>query len=164
MLFQPGCQVGWATEIEQCLSQGLQLLQRQGLDFGCGGVAQGAAAAVELTQGDCGFSERTATGLAFGLASGFAFLPASCLPLLPAPLQKVLSGAGVEQLVGGIACERPDFLGAKCWKQLKQHSENGGKQIRPALEDLLRAGRQFGLRPHRQRQQGEQGIEISLLL
>ena len=55
------------------------------------------------------------------------------------------------------------WSGAKCGKPLRQHSENGGKQIRPALEDLLRAGRQFGLRPHRQGQQGEQWIEIGLL-
>lgn len=37
---------------------GLQLLQRQSLDAGGGGVAQGPAAAVELAEGDNGFAFR----------------------------------------------------------------------------------------------------------
>ena len=55
------------------------------------------------------------------------------------------------------------WSGGECGEPLKQHSENGGKQIRPVLEDLLGAGRQFCLRPHWQREQGEPWIEISLL-
>ena len=43
---QPGGQVGWALEVEQGISQGFQLLQRQRLDLGGGGFSQGAAAAV----------------------------------------------------------------------------------------------------------------------
>ena len=48
---QPGGEVGGPSEIEQGIGQGLQLLQGQGLDAGAGGLAQGAAAAVELAQG-----------------------------------------------------------------------------------------------------------------
>ena len=44
---KPGGQVVRAVEIQQRLGQGLQLLQRQRLDAGGGGFAQGAAAAVE---------------------------------------------------------------------------------------------------------------------
>jgi hypothetical protein len=55
------------------------------------------------------------------------------------------------------------WSGGECGKPLKQHSENGGQQIGPALQDLWRAGRQFCLRPHWQREQGEPWIEISLL-
>ena len=55
------------------------------------------------------------------------------------------------------------WSGAKCGKPLKQHSENGGKQIRPELEDLLGTDRQVCLRPHWQREQGEPWIEIGLL-
>ena len=83
---QPSRQVGRTTEIEQGFCQGFQLLQRQGLDPGGGGFAEGAAAAVELAQRD------------FGFALGLTFLPA--------PIKKVLRGAGVEQLVGGNAGEQ----------------------------------------------------------
>jgi len=40
---------------------------------------------------------------------------------------------------------------------------NGRKEIRPAHQDLLRAGHQLALWPHRQREQGKQRIEIHLL-
>ena len=69
---EQGSQVGRSAEIEQRLGQRLQLLQRQSLDAGGRGLAQGAAAAVELTQRQL--------GLAF----------------LPAPIQEHLGGAGVE--------------------------------------------------------------------
>jgi len=74
-------------------------------------------------QGDGGFSERTATGFA----------------LLPAPIQKVLGCAGVEQLVGRDAGEHHEFLGGECGKPLKQRSENGREEIRVALQNLLGA-------------------------
>ena len=54
MLCQPSLQVGAAAEIQQRLGQCLQLLQRQTLDAHGDGVAEAAAAAVELTQGDGG--------------------------------------------------------------------------------------------------------------
>jgi hypothetical protein len=54
-----------------------------------------------------------------GLALGFTFLPA--------PIQKVLGGTGVEQLVGRNTCDHHDLLVGECRKPLKQHSENGGK-------------------------------------
>ena len=41
--------------------------------------------------------------------------------------------------------------------------KNNPLQIRAAGEDLLRAGRQLALRPHRQGEQVEQGIKIRLL-
>jgi hypothetical protein len=44
---QPGGQVGRALEVEQGVGEGFQLLQREGLDPGGGGFAQGAAEAVE---------------------------------------------------------------------------------------------------------------------
>ena len=74
MIVQPSRQVGRTTEIEQGFCQGLQLDQRQGLDAGCGGFAEGAAATVEQAKG-CR-SSLSAT------ASGFAFLPALLNPLL----------------------------------------------------------------------------------
>ena len=48
VLSEPGGQIGRAGEIQQRLGQGLKLLQRQSLDAGGRGLAQGAAAAVEL--------------------------------------------------------------------------------------------------------------------
>jgi hypothetical protein len=59
VFFQPGRQVGRPAEIKQrhsfgedCVyGQGLQLLQWQGLDFGGGGLAEGAADAVEQASG-----------------------------------------------------------------------------------------------------------------
>ena len=42
---QPRAQVGRALEVEQGIGQGFQLLQRQHLDLGGGGFAEGAAAA-----------------------------------------------------------------------------------------------------------------------
>jgi hypothetical protein len=50
------------------------------------------------------------------------------LRLLPSPLQKVLGGAGVEQLVGGNAGEHHEFLGGECGKPFDQHRKNGGEQ------------------------------------
>lgn len=79
VIFQSGREVGWAVEIKQRLSQVLQLLQWQRLNAGGGGLAEGTAAAVEQAPGDGGFSE------------------------CPSPIQKVLGGARVEQLVGGEA-------------------------------------------------------------
>jgi len=55
---KPGCQILRTAEIKQRLCQSLKLLQRQRLDAGSGGFAQGAAAAVELTQGNLGFTSR----------------------------------------------------------------------------------------------------------
>ena len=69
VLGQPGCQVSWAAEIEQIICQGFQLLQRQRLDVGNVGGAQGAAAAVEQAERDCGFTEGTATSLALASPS-----------------------------------------------------------------------------------------------
>ena len=88
---EPGGQIGWAAEIQQRLSQGLELIQRQSLDAGDGGLAQGAAATVEQSKGDRCFAERPATGLALGLT----FLPALFTALLAAPIQKVLGSSGV---------------------------------------------------------------------
>ena len=88
VLSQPRGQLGRSAEIEQRLGQRLHLQQRQSLDAGGGGLAQGAAATVEQSKGDRCFTERPATGLSLGLT----FLPA----LLAAPIQKVLGGAGVE--------------------------------------------------------------------
>ncbi|MCX5967647.1 MAG: hypothetical protein NTV57_08425 [Cyanobacteria bacterium] len=122
-LYQPGRQVGWAAEIEQSLGQGLQLLQRQSVDAGGGGLAEGSTAAVEQAQGD----GSRFSGPATGLALCFTFLPASCLPFLPSSIQQVLGGAGVEELVGGNACDHHDLLGGECGKPFKQHSDNGGK-------------------------------------
>ena len=50
MLSQPRGQIGRAGEIKQRVGQGLQLVQRQGLDAGACRLAQGAAAAVELAE------------------------------------------------------------------------------------------------------------------
>ena len=127
VLSKPGDQIGGAGGIQQRFGHGLQLLQRQSLDAGGGGLAQGAAAEVELADGDIGGLSGTATGFALG----FAFLPA--------PIQKVLGGACVEQLVGGDSCDHHDLLGSECGKPLKQHSENGGQQIWLELENLLGA-------------------------
>ena len=71
----------------------------------CSPASARAAEAVELTQGHLGL--------------------ASCLPFLPAPIQKVLGGAGVEQLVGWNACDHHDFLGAKFGNPLKRHTKDG---------------------------------------
>ena len=43
---QPCGQIGWALKVEQGIGQGLELLQRQRLDLGGGGLCEGAAAAV----------------------------------------------------------------------------------------------------------------------
>ena len=52
---QPGGEITWAAaEVEQCFCQRLQLLQRQCLDAGRGGIAEGAAAAGQLPQGHLG--------------------------------------------------------------------------------------------------------------
>jgi hypothetical protein len=56
VLGQPGSKIGGAAEIEQCLSQGLQLLQWQCLDAGRGGLAEEATATVEQAEGHFGFS------------------------------------------------------------------------------------------------------------
>ena len=64
MIVVPDLQVGWATEIEQCFSQELQLLQRQGLNASGGGLAEGAAAAVELAKRDSSSLSGPSTGLA----------------------------------------------------------------------------------------------------
>ena len=77
---QPGSQIGRALEVEQGVSQGLELLQRQGLNAGGGGASKWSAAAVEQAQGKGSRLSGTATGFTF----------------LPAPIQKVLGGAGVE--------------------------------------------------------------------
>ena len=151
MLFQPSCQVCWGSEIEQRLSQGLQLLQRQRLNAGDGGFAQGAAAAVELTQGYGSFSERTATGLALLPA----FLSAFCNPLL--------RGAGVAQLLSWDGDDLHDGLASEMGKPFHKDSENGRAQIRTLLQDPLGAGTQLSQRPYRQCEQVEQGIEIGLL-
>jgi hypothetical protein len=103
VLLHPSRQIGRPAEIEQRLGQGLQLLQRQGLDFGGSGFTQGASAAVELAKGH------------LGLALCFTFLAASCLSFLPSPIQKILGGAGVEQLVGGNACDHHDLLLTMEW-------------------------------------------------
>ena len=47
---QPGAEVAWAIEVKQCFRQGFQLLQRQCLNAGRGGIAQGAKAAGQLPQ------------------------------------------------------------------------------------------------------------------
>ena len=83
MLCQPSLQVGWAAEIQQRLGQCLQLLQRQTLDAHGDGVAEAAAAAVELTQGD--------GGCLCSPAAGFALLPA----FLSALLNPLLGNTGV---------------------------------------------------------------------
>lgn len=70
---QPGRQVVRAREVEQGHScgegcadgQGFQLTQGQGLDLGGGGVAERAAAAVELAEGD------TACAAGVSWAAGF---------------------------------------------------------------------------------------------
>jgi len=41
---------GRALEVEQGVGQGFQLLKRQGLDLGGGGLAERAAAAAELAE------------------------------------------------------------------------------------------------------------------
>ena len=51
---QPGREIVGALEIEQGFRQGLELLQRHGLNAGGGGFAQGAAAAGELAESDAG--------------------------------------------------------------------------------------------------------------
>jgi hypothetical protein len=55
--YQPIGQVLRANEIQQDISQGQQLLQRQGLDLGSDGGVQWAAAAVELPQDGGGRAE-----------------------------------------------------------------------------------------------------------
>ena len=97
---EPGGQIGRAAEIKQRLGQGLELLQRQSLDAGGGGLAQGAAAAVELA--------KCHLGLALGLT----------------PIQKVLGGAGVEQLFGGDAKDYYGLPRRECRKPPKRRSEN----------------------------------------
>jgi hypothetical protein len=59
------------------------VLWQPGRQVGGGGLAEGAAAAVELAKGN------------IGLALGLTSLPA----FKPAPIQKVLGDAGVAQLV-----------------------------------------------------------------
>jgi hypothetical protein len=92
---QPGWsakQADRSAEIQQRLSQGLQLFQGQRLDADGCGLAEGAAAAVELAKGDSGSLGGTATSLAYG----YALLQ----PFLPASIQQDLDSAGVEQLAG----------------------------------------------------------------
>ena len=103
VLSQPRGQIGRSAEIEQRLGQGLQLLQRQSLNAGGRVFAQGAAATVEQTKRH------------LGLALGLTFLPALLPALLPAPIEKVLGGAGMEQLVGGDACDHHDLDLAMEW-------------------------------------------------
>jgi hypothetical protein len=64
---QPGRQIGRALEVEQGFCQGLQLLQRQGLDPVDSALDQGTAAAVEWRR------VTTANGLAFLAALLSAF-------------------------------------------------------------------------------------------
>ena len=70
---QPGDQDGWGLEVEQGSEQGFQLLQRQRLNLGGGGLAEGAAAAVELAKSN-------AAGLSLA-----AFLAALSKPVLYRP-------------------------------------------------------------------------------
>jgi hypothetical protein len=51
---QPDRQVVSAVAIQERVCQDLQLLQRQLFDAGGGGLAQGAAATVELAEGESG--------------------------------------------------------------------------------------------------------------
>lgn len=84
---QPGRKVGRAPEIQQRFRQRLQLLQRQRLDPGSGGLAERATAAVELAEGHgC-------------LPLLNAFLPA----FLPSLAKDLLVGHALRELTGGDA-------------------------------------------------------------
>ena len=114
---QPGRQILWALEVEQCIGQGLQLLQRQGLDAAGGGGVQGSAAAVELAEGHGGGFGVAAASFAFCAsflaAAGFAFLAAAgygfCRICLAAAgfafraafCESVLREAGVAHVLAG---------------------------------------------------------------
>ena len=93
VLRQPGRQVGGAVEVEQGVYQRLQPLQRQRLDTGDGGLAEGAAAAGEQAKGHLHF----AASFPPGFPTSLPFLPA----FLPAFLDQLLGGPGVTQLLGG---------------------------------------------------------------
>jgi len=94
VIVQPGRQVDRTTEIEQGFCQGFKLIQRQGLDPGVGGFAEGAAAAVEQAKGYLNSLSAAATG--------FAFLPALLNPLL--------GHTGVAQVFGGNGCDLHDYF------------------------------------------------------
>ena len=69
---KPGGQLVRAAEIKQRLCQGLKLLQRQRLDAGSGGFAQGAAAEVEEAEGHLGFSAGFSSRFSEGFSSRFS--------------------------------------------------------------------------------------------
>jgi hypothetical protein len=81
MISQQYSEVFGILEFKQRICQGFQLLQRQGLDAGGGGVGQGASAAVELAEGHLCFTAGFAARLSF--------------------FQEHLGGAVVAQLIWG---------------------------------------------------------------
>jgi hypothetical protein len=151
VLRQPGREVGGAAEVEQGVSQRLQPLQRQRLDAGGGGLAEGAAAAGEQAEGHLHFAASFPTGL--------PFLPA----FLPAFLDQLLGSPGVTQLLGGNLDVHHHLLQGEVGVPLHQHRENRLSQIRTALQDLLAAPLQLRLMQHRQPEQIQQRIELVLL-
>ena len=83
--------------------------------------------------------------------------------LLAALGQPVLYRPGMADLFSGDAGDHHDLLLGELGEPLHKHRQHNRLEIRAAGEDLLRAGRQLALRPHRQGEQIEQGIEIRLL-
>jgi hypothetical protein len=144
---QPPRQIGRTAEIQERLGEGFQLLQRQGLDAGGGGLAQGAAATVEQAVGD-------GSGLG-GAATGFALQSAFFDP--------ILGETGVAQVIGGEIDQGHDFLASEMGKPTPQDRENGFDKIGPRFQDPIGGAADVGFGQHRQRQQAEQRIKPWLL-
>jgi hypothetical protein len=133
VLGQPGRQISGAAEIEQRVGKRLKLLQRQGLDPGGGGLAEGAAATIELAEGDNGF--------AFG--------------------NQLLAKPGVAQVIGGELDQDHDFLAGEMGKSLTKDRENGFEQIGPWPQDLIRGAWDLQHGSHRQRQQAASAAPVA---
>jgi len=115
------------------------LRQRQSLDAGGGGLAQRAAATVELAEGDNGF--------AFPAAASLALLA----PLQAAFFDQLPAEAGVAQMIGGEIDQGHDFLASEMGKPPPKDRDNNLEQVGPWLQDPLGGISDVGLGPHRQR-------------
>ena len=152
---KPGRQISGATEIKQGLGESFQLLQRQGLDASGGGLAQGAAASVELAKGDGSGLGGAATGFSLGFAlqaaAGFALR------------HPILGETGVSQVIGGEIDQGHDFLASEMGKPLPQDRENDFDKIGPWFQDPIGGAGDFGSGQHRQYEQTEQRTKPGLL-
>lgn len=111
VLSQPPLEISRAAEMQERLGERLQLLQRQSLDAGGGGLAHGAAEKAELAQCDSSGLCRAAAGFSAGF------------PLR----QQFLAEAGVGQMIGGEIDQGHDFLASEMGKPLTKNRKNGLK-------------------------------------